>query len=84
MAEMRRPRGGVGRPLDLGLQEADAIVKLVGYRELLVGGGRTGADKRAVVGAYFGDVAVFAVAEFRVVVAGTSVGWGRNVSRGAG
>ena len=31
--------------------------------------------------AYFGDVAVFAVAEFGIVVAGSGVGWGRRGRR---
>lgn len=56
-------------PVGLALQHADAVVELVGDAQGLVCGGVVGVDKRGVVGADIGDVAVFAGAKFGVVVA---------------
>lgn len=68
VAEVRD--GVVDIPLDLGLEETDAVVELGGYIVFLVGGCGVGADEGGVVGCYHGYVGVAAGAEFRVVVAG--------------
>ena len=52
----------------LGLEEADAGVELVGYRDPLVVLWE-GADEGRVVGSNGSDVGVLAIAELRVAVA---------------
>lgn len=57
----------------LALQHADAVVELVGDAQGLVCGGVVGIDKGGVVGGDIGYVAIFAGAEFGVVVASSGV-----------
>lgn len=70
VAEEDRAVGDVG----LDLEHADAVVELVDDIVGLVGGGIVGLDEGRVVSADLGDVAVFAVAELDVQVAGRLVG----------
>lgn len=66
----------VGRPVHLSLQEAYAIIQLVCHVQGLVGSYATFLDEGRVVATDLGDVAVFALAQLRVVVARLSVGDG--------
>ena len=66
-------RGGIGRPLDLRLEEADAIVELHLHRESLVRSSVSRSNKRRVMAADHGDITVFSFAEFDISVAGLCV-----------
>ena len=77
MAEVRF--GTTGRPLNLGLQEANAVVELCGDIVLLVGGEVVGRDEWRVMASNLGDIAVLAHAKLGVVVTGLRVGDGRRL-----
>lgn len=67
--------GGV--KVGFACEETDAVVQLVEDSELLVGGCVVGGYEGAVMCPHVGDIAVFPVAEFGIVVACLSVCWGR-------
>lgn len=75
-ADVEQRAGGVAvvkravEEVRLALQDADAVVKLLRYRVLLVGSGVVGARAGRVVGGDFGDFAVFAGTEGCIVVEG--------------
>jgi hypothetical protein len=57
------------------LEHTDPVVELLRYAVDLVARKIPVSCKRRVVSAYFGDVGVFAVAEFRIVVTWLCIRW---------
>jgi hypothetical protein len=70
--------------VDLALEHTDTIVQLIDDTEFLVASGIPRDGKGGVVGAHLGDVAVFPVAELRVVVARSSVAHSRRTAGACG
>ena len=63
---------------------ANTIVQLIDDSEFLVTSGISRDGEGGVVSAHFGDVAVFPVAELRVVVASSGVAHGRRTASACG
>ena len=63
---------------------ADTIVQLINDSEFLVASGISRDGEGGVVGAHLSDVAVFPVAELRVVVASSSVAHSRSTACACG
>lgn len=78
MAEVRD--AVVGIPVHLTLEKPHAVVELLRHIQGLVGGEVSRPHERRVVASHHGDVAVFAVAQLHIVVAGLGV----DHSRGCG